>query len=167
MRDDSNKWDIPQPTNYEYTENGITLASVPLARQTLISGPNILTQTEPPIAAWPDIVTSDCYALPIRRDRVLLVNGPPLSQGWHDETRQAVSDASDAYAVFDINGERSLEVLKRGAELSLNVPSRSVARILFGLGVFLYRYDNESRFRIHVASGQTEALIRSLKVSIR
>lgn len=166
MRDDSEKWDAPQPTGYLHTANGITLAPATVTQQVLFSGPSVLAQTEQPIASWPDIVTAHSYGLSIRRDRVLLVNGLAMSEGWHDDTCQAVSDTSDAYAVLDISGERSLEVLKRGAELNLGVPSKSVARILFGLGVFLYRYDTENRFRIHVAGGHAEALVRSLQVAI-
>jgi len=166
MRDDSGKWDAPLPSGYAHDANGMTLAAVTLARQVLISGPDVLTQTKQPIAGWPDIVTADSYALSVRRDRVLLVNGPTVSEGWHDDIGQAVSDASDAYAVFDVSGERSLEVLKRGAELNLDVPSRSVARLLFGLGVFLYRYETENSFRIHVASAHAEALVKSLEGAI-
>ncbi|GAW35008.1 hypothetical protein RA2_02066 [Roseovarius sp. A-2] len=166
MRDDSEKWDVPQPIDCVHKANGITLAPATLSRQVLFSGPSVLAQTEQPIASWPDIVAAHSYALSIRRDRVLQVNGPAASEGWHGDTCQAVTDASDAYAVFDISGERSLEVLKRGAELSLDVPSKSVARILFNLGVFLYRYEAETKFRIHVASGHAEALVRSLKVAI-
>lgn len=166
MRDDSERWDAPDPTGYVHAANGVTLGPAAVTRQTLLSGSRVLTQTEQTIASWPDIVTAESYALSIRRDRVLLINGPAVAEGWHDGTCQAVSDASDAYAVFDMSGEKSLEVLKRGAELNLYIPSKSTARIVFGLRVFLYRYDAENRFRIHVASGHAEALVISLKGAI-
>ncbi|MCZ4351221.1 hypothetical protein O4H61_01695 [Roseovarius aestuarii] len=163
MRDDSQRWDAPLPPDYAHSAKGITLTRTTLARQVVVSGPRVLTQIEGPVAEWPGIVTGQSYALCLRTDRVLLVNGPPLSEGWHEGTDQAVSDASDAYAVVDISGPRSLEVLTRGAELSLQHPSKSVARLLFGLGVFLYRHDSEDRFRIHVPSSQADALIQSIK----
>ncbi|WP_323778845.1 hypothetical protein [Leisingera sp.] len=166
MRDDSENWDAPQPSGYVHQANGITLAPATLTRQTLLSGPRVLAQTEQPIASWPDIVTAQSYALPIRRDRVLLVNGSAVPEGWQDDICQAVSDASDAYSVFDISGKNALEVLRRGAELNLGIPSRSVARTLFEFEVFLYRYETEISFRIHVASGQSEALLKFLTVAI-
>ncbi|MEO9779900.1 MAG: hypothetical protein ABJH07_25775 [Sedimentitalea sp.] len=166
MRDDSERWDAADPNGYVHAANGITLVPAAVSRQTLLSGSRVLTQTEQSIASWPDIVADESYALSIRRDRVLLVNGPAVAEGWHEDSCQAVSDASDAYAVLDMSGEKSLEVLKRGAELNLNIPSKSTARIVFGLGVFLYRYDAENRFRIHVASGYAEALVISLKGAI-
>ncbi|NIZ13037.1 hypothetical protein [Phaeobacter sp. HF9A] len=55
------------------------------------------------------------------------------------------------------------DTLRRGSEVSLEVPSASVARALFGLGVFLYRFGDEHRFRVHVAQSQAEPLLKSLK----
>jgi hypothetical protein len=166
MRDDSTKWDVPHASDHVHNANGITLTALTLTRQVLCSGPRVLAQTQLPIAGWPDIVTAQSYALSIRRDQVLLVNGPAIPEGWHDATCQAVSDASDAYAVFDISGEKSLEALKRGAELNLDIPSRSVARALFGLDVFLYRYGTENGFRIHARRSHAQALLKSLSIAI-
>ncbi|SHF80062.1 hypothetical protein SAMN05444273_1138 [Litoreibacter ascidiaceicola] len=163
MRDDSKKWDAPgAPTTLEMSD-GLTITPVQLARQTLLSGVDVLGRTQHPIAAWSGVVTAQTYALSLRRDRVLLVNGPALADGWHGDIAQAVSDVSDCYSVFDIRGDRAFSVLKRGAELRLDVPSKSVARLLFGLGVFLYRFEATDTFRVHVFRGQAETFFKSLK----
>jgi hypothetical protein len=166
MRDDSEKWDAPDALPRVHTENGVTLTPVTLTRQVLISGPQVLSCPDWPILRWPDIAPAPPYALSLRRDRVLLVDGPEMADGWHPDSGCAISDASDAYAVFDLSGRRAFEVLQRGAELRLDLPSPSVARLLFGLAVFLYRVEKGDRFRIHIASSQAEALVKSLKLAL-
>lgn len=163
MRDDTKKWDAPLALTTLEMSDGLTIRPVKLARQTLLSGVDVLGRTQHPISAWPGVVTAQTYALSLRRDRVLLVNGPALADGWHEDTAQAVSDVSDCYYVFDIRGDRAFSVLKRGAELRLDVPTKSVARLLFGLGVFLYRFDATDTFRVHVSHGQAETFLKSLK----
>jgi hypothetical protein len=166
MRDDSEKWDAPDALADVHAGHEVALASVALTRQTLISGPGDLSHPDWPIVGWPDIAPVGPFALSLRRDRVLLIDGPDMAEGWHEETNRAVSDASDAYAVFNLSGARAFEVLQRGAEMRLDAGSRSVARLLFGLGVLLYRIDTENRFRIHVGSSHAEALIRHLKLAM-
>ncbi len=166
MRDDSKRWDAPTANGSAEMAEGVTLAPVQLTRQTLISGADTLARMQPKLAAWPDIVTDQSYALCLRRDRIMLVNGPVAEEGWHEDTSQAISDMSDAYAVFEISGRDAFATLKRGAELRLDVPSVSVARMLFGLDVFLYRFGDEDRFRIHVSQSQAEPLLKSLKASV-
>ncbi len=166
MRDDSAKWDAPAVLADTVRANGLVLTQVDLTRQTLISGPGVLAQTEWPVVGWPGLAPAAPYAIALRRDRVLVVDGPEMTDGWHEETNCAVSDASDAYAVFDLSGARAFGVLQRGAELSLDVPSKSAARLLFGLGVFLYRIEAEDRFRIHVASGHAEALLAHIHLQM-
>lgn len=166
MRDDRNRWDAPNSLAGVHTDNGITLTLVLLPRQMLISGSQVLGKTDWPIVGWPDIAPTAPYALAVRRDRLVLIDGPDIAEGWHQDTGCAISEASDAYAVFDLSGDRGFEVLQRGAELRLDMASRSVARLLFGLGVLLYRVDKGDRFRIHVASSQAEALLKSPKLAI-
>jgi hypothetical protein len=166
MRDDSQRWDVPDALAGGYSANGITLAPVALTRQTLISGPRVLAQTKWPIVGWPAIAPAAPYALSLRRDRVLVIDGPAMEDGWFEDTCRAMSDASDAYTVFDLSGYRAFEILQRGAEIRLDAESNSVARGLFGLGVFLYRVNTADGFRIHVASGEAEALVKSLKTAL-
>ena len=166
MRDDSDKWDAPDALTGPHAENGVVLTPVSLTRQTLISGPRVLSRPDWPIVTWPDIAPTAPYALSMRRDRVLLIEGPDMPDGWNGETERAISDASDAYAVFDISGDRAFEVLQRGAELRLDSDSKSVARLLFGFGVFLYRVNTADRFRIHVPSSQAGSLVCALKPAL-
>lgn len=166
MRNDSNKWDAPAALTVGHTENGVALTPIELTRQTLISGPRVLSQADWSIVGWPGIAPTPPYALSLRRDRVLLVDGPDMAEGWQEDTQRAISDASDAYSVFDVSGDRAFEVLQRGAELRLDAESKSVARLLFGIGVLLYRVNTEDQFRIHVASSHAEALVKSLKLAI-
>ena len=152
MRDDSHRWDASisadMSADMSIVKDGLSIAAVALNRQTLISGPAVLTQVEDQVVEWPGVAASAAYTLCLRRDRVLVVNGPDVADGWDVEEQLAISDVSDAY-------------------LSLTVPSRSVARMLFGLGVLLYRVGAKNRFRIHVASAQADALWKSLQTAAR
>jgi|TARA_R110002072_G_scaffold19100_32_gene71242 sarcosine oxidase gamma subunit len=171
MRDDSHRWDASisadMSADMSIVKDGLSIAAVALNRQTLISGPAVLTQVEDQVVEWPGVAASAAYTLCLRRDRVLVVNGPDVADGWDVEEQLAISDVSDAYRAFDLEGPHAMEVLNRGAELSLTVPSRSVARMLFGLGVLLYRVGAKNRFRIHVASAQADALWKSLQTAAR
>lgn len=162
MRDDSARWDTPRDPAAAVDLGIAGLTPVQPIRQTLVSGPGILSKTDLPLVEWPGAAPEGAYALSLRRDRVLLVDGPELMEGWDEEKARAVSDASDAYAVFDLSGPGAFDILRRGAELRLDIPSRSVARMLFGLGVFLYRLEDRATFRLHVARAQAEALVGSL-----
>lgn len=161
MRDDSKKWDPSGVWGAIETADGLTVSPIQLARQTLISGCDVLAQTQHPVAVWPDIVTAETYALPLRRDRILLVNGPFTAEGWHEDSAQAVSDASDGYAVFEMSGKSAVAALRRGTELRFDVQSGSVARMLFGLNVLLYRFGADDRFRIHIARSQADTLLKA------
>ncbi|MDB9707250.1 hypothetical protein OAA76_01520 [Planktotalea frisia] len=165
MRDDRNKWDELRGVDDIIDTNGAMVSTVSCPRQTLISGVNVLQQTGP-VIGWPDIATSRTYSLSVRRDRVLIVGGDFREDGWHQDLGQAVSDASGAYTVLEISGPNAFELLKRGTELSLKIPSRSVARLAFGVGVFLYRHTNETTFRLHVASAQCQTMWQSLETNL-
>jgi len=162
MRNDNAKWDVPELA-IAHEVGGVTITTARVARQTLVSGPSVLTQTTHPLVRWPDIAVEEVYALALRRDRILIINGPDMTEGWDDITAQAVSDASDAYHVIDLAGEKAFDVLKRGSDVRLDVPSGSVARLCFGLGVFLYRCGTEQNFRLHISSAHIDAMIKSLK----
>lgn len=163
MRDDSQRWDVPFAPNHGITMPDVTVQSVALERQILLSGPNVLARCNLPLIEWPLVGDQDSYALSIRRDRLLLVNGPDMTDGWDADQGQAVSDVSDGYAVFEISGDGAFDMLRRGTEISLEVPSRSVSRLLFGLGAFVYRFNEEKRFRVHAASAQRQALWENLR----
>ncbi len=164
MRDDRHKWAAFAPDDTAIDLGGAQLSPIRLARQTLISGPNVHAQTSLPVIEWPDIIDQDVYALSLRRDRVLVVNGPEIETGWTPGTSQAISDASDAYATFDLSGPGAFQLLQRGAELSLKTRSKSVMRALFGMHVMLYRRASE-RFRLHVPTAQQDGLMHHIKAA--
>jgi len=162
MRDDRLKWDAPEVVKTSFVAEKVTVTPVLLERQTLISGANVLKQIAQPVIEWPQITPEKSYALSLRRDQVLLVNGPEMTDGWSEVTQQSISDASDTWAVFDLSGPGAITLLNCGTELSLNVQSRSVSRLAFGLEVLIYRIIDHDRFRIHVASSQADTLLKHL-----
>lgn len=73
-------------------------------RQTIVSGTSVLhhfDDTLGPAIGWPEIADGPSYAIALRRDRVLPVNGPGLADGWDDEAEHAISDMSGGYAVLN------------------------------------------------------------------
>ncbi len=162
MRDDSQRWVPPRDRAVAVTAPGITVRSVDIARFTLISGPRALSETRLAIADWPGIVEGDSYAISLRSDRILEVNGPARQDGWDADQNLAISDVTDAYRHIEIAGPAALSLLSRGTELDPNNPSRSAARLLFGLGVFLYRHGNSDTYRLHTGSAEDEALWHAL-----
>ncbi|MEM8730039.1 MAG: hypothetical protein AAGF79_08975 [Pseudomonadota bacterium] len=165
MRDDRHRWDAPQRLDAPLESRGLRLSSLPLERQVFVSGPSVLTQMPVPVVAWPDPVFEDSYALALRRDRVLWVNGPEIADGWDPSSGQAVSNMSDGFEAYELSGEAAFELLKRGTEITLGEPSGSVIRLLFGLEVFVYRYRDEATYRLHVNAAQSDALIKHLRAA--
>ena len=166
MRDDRHKWN-PQVAHHDpFVISDVTLREVSLSRQIMVSGPRVRDDLAHAIG-WPAIASGETYCLSLRRDRVLVVYGLQMLTGWDSTTEQAVSDVTDGFRVFDLSGARALAVLRRGAELSLHVPSASAARLVFGLNCILYRYATDDLFRIHVARGYGEALVLNLRKAMQ
>ena len=166
MRDDRTKWDRLSSDIAVELARGTTLRRVNGLQLTMISGPSVLSSFDVfdvSLVGWPEVASEDRYAVTMRRDRVLLVGACDLEDGWHADRNLAVSDISHGYAVFELSGEATIGLLKQGTEIDLDRPSKSVVRLAFGLGLHIYRYGNESTFRIHVLSHQSEALIGFLK----
>lgn len=158
MRDDSRKWDLPPDYSEPLSAPGVTVARVWPERQALISAPDVLARIR--ASGWPDVVRGAPYTLCLRRDRVLEVDGTARDDGW--DGAQAVTDVTDAYAVFHLKGPQALALCRRGTELSLTQPSRSVARTMFGLSALLYRWEGEESFRLHVPHAHGQALWQRL-----
>ena len=162
MRDDRQRWAPPRDRTAHVTAPGLTITPVTVERLTLLSGPMARQQTSLPLVEWPGLALKDSYALSLRRDRVLEVNGPAHQDGWDGARGLAVSTVTDGYAQVEISGANALSLLNRGADLDLGTPSRSVARLLFGLAVFLYRHGEEDTYRVHVSAGHADALWHAL-----
>ncbi|WP_299029402.1 hypothetical protein [uncultured Sulfitobacter sp.] len=160
MRNDNDNWDMFDIGGPLVTASGITIQSRAIARQTVISGAGVLRAFEKscgPAIGWPDVAQGASYAVALRRDRVLLVNGPALQEGWDDTTGHAVSDMTGGYAVIELSGVGVQDVLKRGAEINPDLPSRSAARRFGELGVILYHFENANCVRLHVNVAQQQA----------
>lgn len=162
MRNDSEKWTpalgLVRPA---FSVPGFEMQMILPRRQTLISGTYSSAVALAGVGAaigWPDKVAGGSYALRLRRDRVLVVNGPALADGWHDAEGLAVSDMTDGYAVIEIGGAHAMGVLMRGTEISPDEPSASVVRGYAGYGTLIYAGETEGRFRIHVARSFLDGL---------
>ena len=164
MRDDTKNWQPPIKPDATAKAKGVRIRRLALDRQVLVSGTRVQSEFGPCIG-WPDIAQGTRYCLSLRRDRVLLVNQDDVvPDGWHADTGHAISDVTGAYMAFEIKGARALELLSRGAEL--HEPSRSVARLFFGLGAFLYRHKDADCYRVHVARANGQALWRNLSACL-
>ncbi|MEE4237677.1 MAG: hypothetical protein V2I51_13240 [Anderseniella sp.] len=165
MRDDSRNWKVVE-CEVNISGSEVTLERVRPSRQTLVSGVAALTHFEDTLGTavgWPEAAQGSSYAVALRRDRVLLVNGPALDCGWHDHPELAVTDMTGGYTVFDLCGADALQVVKRGTAINPDLPSRSAARIFGGLGVILYHISNQERFRFHVGSAYVPAFVQTVQ----
>lgn len=146
MRDGSGRWSAPFDSSETLSAGGVAISTFRPGRLCLVSGVDALRQTGLPLVGWPAPAPSGGYALVLRRDRVLEVDGPPREDGWDGAAGLAVSNVTDGYHAFLIEGQGAFELLKTGAELSLDRPSASAARPLWGLPAILYRLGAETRF---------------------
>lgn len=157
MRDDTKNW-APRVERHETIEHdGLSLRMVSVERQVLMSSTRIETICES-LIGWPEVMTAESYSIRLRRDRVLEINGPEKVDGWDAKSECAISDVTDAYTVFEVSGSRALNLLKRGAAVDLDVPSKSAIRLVFGRDTILYRYGSANTYRLHITSPFADAL---------
>ena len=133
MRNDSANWTPAAPLARAPVEIAETRLEVIVPeRQTLLSGSigALLEMSGVETATgWPKPATGESYALCLRRDRILRVNGTALEDGWYEAVGVAVSDMTDGYAVIQVSGPSALSVLKRGTEIDPSEPSAATARL--------------------------------------
>ncbi|MBV1865771.1 MAG: hypothetical protein KUG74_15225 [Rhodobacteraceae bacterium] len=166
MRDDSTKWDTPLgQERATIAGDGFELSLIPLTCQTLISGPIaacLAVSGQKQAFGWPDIVTGQPYALRLRRDRLLVVNGGQQAEGW-DERGVAVSDMTGAYSVIEIDGPQAIDLLNSGTELSIDLPSGTVARQFHGFATLIYRWQSLTCYRLHIQRCYLEAIWKHMQ----
>lgn len=165
MRNDTDRWDALALDEMRTQSALLTIAPLSFARLTLISGANVLQQAGVPRIGWPDIAARAPFALVLRRDRVLIVDGPEEATGWDEGRGWAISDASEAYGALELRGAAALDALSRGGELSLEAASPSVVRRLFGLDVILFRYEAADKFALFVPRAHLSGLFKSLEAA--
>lgn len=160
MRNDTMRWAAASEADRPSVGNDDARISIYRPqRQTLVSGPYsaALNRTRMGAAVgWPEDASGAAYAVRLRRDRILVINGSAVVDGWHSDGGLAVSEMTFAYAIIDLDGPKSLDILRQGTELTLS-PSASVAREFSGFGIFLYSRGINS-FRLHVRRSHLEAI---------
>ena len=166
MRNDSDRWQPAGEALAGFAGPGVTVTPVQGRRQTLISGPVAgalaavgLTRAH----GWPEVVAAAPYALRLRRDRVLVVDGPALPAGWDAQAGLAVSDMSDGLHIIEISGEKAFDLIRAGTEISRADASASVVRLLAGHEVALYFHGGGDRLRLHVSAPEAPALMLWLR----
>ncbi len=167
MRDDRDKWAPALGAERPAIKNKhLQLSVVKTECQTLISGPYkkcLDICNLPQATGWPQIATGHNYAVRLRRDRILVVDGPSLDDGWHDNAGVSVSDMSSAYILVEIKGDAALDLLNRGVDLDIDIASGSVVRSFRGFDVFIYRWQSETQFRMHCQHASLEAIWQLLQ----
>lgn len=171
MRNDNAKWAPAQGMSFDpHVTKNATLKRVQPERQTLLSGPfaRLLEMINVSDATgWPAPASGSSYALRLRRDRILSVNGPPIEEGWHEASGCAVSDMTDGFAVISLSGPDALTVLQRGTEINPAEPSASAARLFGSYGVILYAYGSDQTYRFHVQRAHLDGLWDLLQTYIQ
>lgn len=162
MRDDSQRWPPLRDARQGIDAPGLAIKEIGLERLTLLSGPRAMQQTSLPLISWPDMTKADRYALCLRRDRILEVNGPTRTDGWDNENTLAISDVTDSHTVLQLSGPNAQPLLNRGTELDIRTPSRSTARLIFGFEAILHQHSDKNTFRLHVSASHGEALWNAL-----
>lgn len=163
MRNDSHKWDAPQDQHLPLIHDGLTIQKITLYRQTLLSGPTntcLQLANRPNATGWPAPASGNSYALRLRRDRILSINGPDLPDGWHPDG-VAISDMTDGYTCIELSGKNALNLLNQGTELDPATPSNSCMRLFHGWPCVLYQWQTNS-FRLHIERPHTEPLWKHL-----
>ena len=162
MRNDNARWALSLGLDRPAIQTAVlTMSIVRTDRQMLISGPiQALLDTAGISSAvgWPEPATGETYAIRLRRDRILVMNGPEIEDGWHDAQGIAVNDVTDGYCVIELSGDMAMPILKRGTEIDPADPSNSVVRGFGGYPVMVYAFQTSDRFRIHVPRTFLEGL---------
>lgn len=160
MRNDTHRWSPPAPLSR--TADDVALTEITGLTQHIVSGTDVLAHFADKLIGWPDVIAPDSYALSMRRDRVLLVGQANLPIGFAPDTGFAVTDMSDAYTVIDLTGPDAFALLRMGAEIRLDQPSRSVVRQLFGCDVLLCCLADAPGFRLHLPRAHAQSLTAHL-----
>lgn len=171
MRDDRHRWAPPVlEIAHSLVGSGVAARRVLPQRQVVISGRRDSALRLAGLGrafTWPEIAPLGAYAVSLRRDRILAVDVGPIATGWFEAEQLAVSEVTDGYEVVEISGPGAMDFLQTGTELSLDEPSASVLRLWHGFGIMLYRYEAQTKYRIHVGSVYAEGLWSRLELLLR
>lgn len=171
MRDDKHKWPAALGADRPALVSRYVTAEVTAVHlQTVLSG-NVadclkLCGEEIAVGGGADVASGTSYALRQRRDRIVVINGQSLTDGWDSDANVAVSDMSAAYAVVSLVGPGAVNVISTGTEFYPEMVSPSVSRIWHGFGILLYRFESPNCYRLHVRTAQLEAVWEMLERQI-
>ncbi|ASJ75478.1 hypothetical protein [Granulosicoccus antarcticus] len=160
MRDDRNRWAAaPSEARPELVAQAVTARIVAIERQTVLSGDyssclELAGMCQPAVGSH-EVANGDSYAIRQRRDRILIINGVQLEDGWHEGTGVAIADMSSAYCVIEISGTDAERIIATGTEYSAATSSPSAARLWHGFSCLIYRHEN--KYRLHIRSAYLEA----------
>ena len=163
MRDDRKKWPPLQgDERAPLAGTGVQAQVIKLERQTVISGAFkdclAICGLDAATGGAPIIATGDSYAIRQRRDRIVVVGGRALADGWNDTHHVAVSDMTAAYSVISLSGPHAERIIATGTEFDSSLPSASASRLWHGFGILLYQYERPDSYRIHVRTAHLESL---------
>jgi len=166
MRDDRKRWRRAEGWGRKLDDlPGLRATIIRPKRQTLISGPTsaaLKASNLADAAGWPGPAKGDHYAIRLRRDRLLVVDGedrahPSLDEGWHDELGIAVSDITGGLALIELSEPSVPTLLATGAEIDPATPSPAASWLWHGMACIVYKYETDKLFRLHVSLSQLEA----------
>ena len=151
-------WRALPKEDYRIEIAGALVRTVNVGAQFLVSG--ALDKAADAAGVSPEgagalgLVTGPRFSLRLARERLLIVSDDEeaLTPGWHDHG-YAVTSMSGALIVFEIAGQRAIEIVKRATTLSLAEPGRSAAVSFAGANAYLYRFGEEGTIRVHVDRG--------------
>ncbi len=152
MRNDTARWPDPRGLPERIEAEGLAIAPLPARPMAMISGPvdaALALYGKLHAWGWPDVIRDGAVALSLRRDRILMLGADEIREGWDGRRGLAISDVSGAWEGLELHGPRAFEVLRMGTEISLDIPSASVARLFSGVELLLWRA-GEQRFRLLV-----------------
>ncbi|MDF2095048.1 hypothetical protein [Aquibaculum arenosum] len=170
MRDFAQKWTaFPEWSEAELLRDGWRARVVPGLSQTLVSGAldKAWAQLGPEgaeVGLWQIASPETPYRVRIARDRALLVSPEAMAfdPGWHADG-WAATVADNSYAVLELEGSETRNVVSEATTADLDAGSPSAATLFAGLqSVLLYR-TAEARVRLHVESGYLPYLWRWLE----
>ena len=166
MHDVTDRWPDPRAQDLRIMRDGLSILPLPARPMALISGPvsrALATCGQMRAWGWPDPVPDGPVALRLRRDRILMLGGPRLEDGWNADSGLAISRMDGAWLGLTIGGRRAFDLIRRGTEISLAQPSASVTRLFCGVEIALWR-SAEEEFRLLVPAPQAAFLWQFLSL---
>jgi sarcosine oxidase gamma subunit len=162
------KWSpAPDWSAAEIARADLRIRPAPGLTQVLLSGdlPAAFASLRPRpefIGLW-QVAPPARAAVRMSRDRALLVSSEPFEtpQGWRPGG-WAASDASDAYAVFDIEGAGLRGLVAEATAADPDAGSPSAAILFAGVPALLYRLAPD-KARLHLETGFAPYLWRWLE----